>query len=212
MTKADEHFSIYVVEDDNSVLNSLCALLTAHGWVAIPCETAEHFLKIFQPDQKACMILDLRLPGMSGLQLQAHLNELTINLPIIVVTAHGDVPMAVEAMRAGAIDFIEKPAQESQLLEAIYSASGLLFNRAQPIVPQTIVADRLAKLTDREQEVLRHLLQGKLNKEIAAELSVSQRTIEVHRARVREKMQARGIADLIRMVGSSPVNGLSSYT
>lgn len=194
-------FSIYVVEDDEAVLKSLCALLKAHKYQTIPCPTAEHFLEIYDPDLKAIMILDLRLPGMSGPQLQTHLTDNGINLPIIIVTAHGDVPIAVQAMRAGAVDFIEKPAQEDHFLDAIKTASELLFNKQPPSISKKIVADRLAKLTDREREVLHHLLLGKLNKEIASELDVSQRTVEGHRSRIREKMHARGIADLIRMVG-----------
>ncbi|MEP3636915.1 MAG: LuxR C-terminal-related transcriptional regulator, partial [Paracoccaceae bacterium] len=119
----------------------------------------------------------------------------------VVITAHGDVPVAVKAMRAGAIDFIEKPASEAQLLEAVGMVSGLLFNRQLPTVSKKIIASRLEKLTDRERDVLDHLLMGKLNKEIANELDVSQRTVEGHRSRIREKMHARGVADLIRMLG-----------
>lgn len=201
MNNSNEQFSIYVVEDDTAVLKSLCALLDAHGHDTIPCSSAEQFLKIFEPERKACMILDLRLPGMSGTHLQGHLNDNGINLPIIVITAHGDVPIAVQAMRAGAIEFIEKPTSEERILAALATASGMLFNRQPNIVSKKIVADRLSKLTEREREVLNHLLLGKLNKEIANELGVSQRTVEGHRSRIREKMQARGIADLFRMLG-----------
>lgn len=201
MTNNDDSFSIYIVEDDDAVLKSLCALLNAHGHSTIPCSSAEQFLQVFDPDDRAFLILDLRLPGMSGTQLQSHLLENGIAIPIVVITAHGDVPIAVKAMRAGAIDFIEKPASEAQLLAALKTATGLLFNRQATVIPKKIVASRLAKLTDREREVLDQLLLGKLNKEIASELYVSQRTVEGHRSRIREKMQARGIADLIRMLG-----------
>jgi two-component system, LuxR family, response regulator FixJ len=201
MNSARERFSVYVVEDDASVLDSLCALLSAHGYVTVPCTSAERFLEVYSPERKACIMLDLRLPGMSGMQLQRHLGDIGVSIPIIVVTAHGDVPLAVQALRAGAIDFIEKPAQAERLLEALDIAGDLLYNRAPPYVPKAVVADRLAKLTEREREVLQHILQGKLSKEIAGELGVSQRTIEVHRSRIREKMQARGIADLVRMLG-----------
>lgn len=201
MTTTDEAIRVYVVEDDDPVLRSLCALLTAHGYQTVPCASAEEFLKTHDPSQKACLVLDLRLPGMSGMQLQARLAEMDIDIPIVVVTAHGDVPLAVKALRSGAIDFIEKPAQPDQLLEAVRSAAFVLRNQAPPDVPVKVVEHRLSKLTDREREVLRHLLQGKLNKEIAAELGISPRTVEVHRSRVREKMQARSIADLIRMLG-----------
>lgn len=201
MTENKELFSIYVVEDDIAVLNSLCALLHAHGHNTIPSKSAEQFLQIFDPSLKACLILDLRLPGMSGMQLQSHLIDNGIAIPIVVITAHGDVPVAVKAMRSGAIDFIEKPPSEENLLEAVKLASGLLFNRRPPILSKKIIANRLEKLTDRERDVLDQLLLGKLNKEIASELEVSQRTVEGHRSRIREKMHARSVADLIRMFG-----------
>lgn len=201
MTNSDEQFSIYVVEDDDAVLKSLCALLSAHGYETIPCTSAENFLQEFDPTRRACMILDLRLPGMSGTQLQTHLRDNGVIIPIVVITAHGDVPIAVKAMRAGAIDFIEKPASEDQILEAVKTASGMLFNRQPVLVSKKMIASRLEKLTDRERDVLDQLLMGKLNKEIANELNVSQRTVEGHRSRIREKMHARGIADLIRMLG-----------
>ena len=119
----------------------------------------------------------------------------------MIVTAHGDVPIAVQTLRAGAVDFIEKPAPQSRLLEAIGTASELIFAREPNRLSQQIIAQRLRSLTDREREVLEHLLKGKLNKEIAVELNVSQRTIEAHRARIREKTRTRGIVDLIRMFG-----------
>lgn len=201
MTKSDEVFSIYVVEDEPSVRKSLCALLESHGYETIPCETAEQFLEIFDPTIRACLILDLRLPGIGGIELQARMAEMNISLPTIILTAHGDVPVAIQTMRAGALDFIEKPARVEQLLEALETAGALLFNRKRPSVPKKIIAERLAKLTNRENEVLQHLLEGNLNKEISAKLGLSMRTVEVHRSRIREKMQARGIADLVRMLG-----------
>lgn len=199
--KLDHTLLVYVVEDDDAVLRSFCALLSSHGYATVPCKSAEDFLKKRDPDKKACMLLDVRLPGMSGTKLQSHLAEIDDDIPIIVVTAHGDVPMAVQAMRAGAIDFIEKPTEADRLLESISMAENLLTNQAAPELPKQVVSERLARLTEREKEVLHHLLQGKLNKEIAAILGISQRTIEVHRSRIREKMQVRGIADLIRMLG-----------
>jgi FixJ family two-component response regulator len=197
----NEKIWVYVIDDDPAVLKSLCALLNAHGYATTPCASAENFLRVYDPALKACLLLDMRLPGMSGAQLQAHLTQIGISLPTIILTAHGDVPVAVKSMRAGAIDFIEKPARVEEILAAIKLAAGMLFNRQPAMVSKKIVADRLSKLTDREKMVMHHLLQGKLNKEIANELGVSQRTVEGHRARIREKMQARGIADLIRMLG-----------
>lgn len=201
MSDLDEDFLVYLVEDDAAVLKSLGALLQAHGYKTKACGSAELFLENYDPQLKSCLVLDLQLPGLSGLQLQSHLRKIHVDIPIVVVTAHGDVSNAVQAMRSGAIDFIEKPAQPEKLLEAVRTASDILFSRQPPEVPQKIVVDRLAKLTDREREVLGYLLKGKLNKEIASELNLSQRTVEVHRSRIRDKMHARGIADLIRMIG-----------
>ena len=192
--------TVYVVDDDTAVLKSLCALLLAHGYQAIACQSAEEFLSVHDADAKACMLLDLRMPGMSGLELQAHLNDLGAKIPIIVVTGHGDVPVAVRAMKAGAIDFIEKPTPEDQLLTSLAMANEILDGRITRAVPAELVSVRLGKLTEREREVLDLLVVGKINKEIAEQLGVSQRTVEIHRARVREKMGARGIADLIRML------------
>ncbi|MBB4303340.1 FixJ family two-component response regulator [Rhodobium orientis] len=200
MVAPTRDFSIYVVEDDPSVLKSLCALLNSHGYTTIACDSSESFLEVYDPEVVACLVLDLRMPGMSGLELQAHLNSLDAHLPTIVVTGHGDVPIAVQAMKAGAIEFIEKPAQVEQLLDAVAVAGEILANRPPPSVPDDLVRERIAKLTEREREVLDHLVLGKLNKEIAQELGVSQRTIEIHRSRIREKMHARGISDLIRMM------------
>lgn len=191
---------IYVTDDNVSVLKSLCALLSSHGYETIACDSAEDFLVKYDKSRSACLLLDLRMPGMSGSELQVHLNEIGARLPTIVVTGHGDVPAAVKAIKGGAIDFIEKPVPEDQLLAAIEAARDVLAHRPAPTFPANVVAERLAKLTDREREVLDHLVQGKINKEIAGEFGISQRTVEVHRARIREKMDARGIADLIRML------------
>lgn len=201
MTRSDAGFSVYVVEDDGAVQKSLCAVLGSHGFETIACNSAEQFLDMYEPDRKACLILDLRLPGWDGTQLQDHLNEAGSNLPIIMLTAHGDVPVAVQCLHAGAIDFIEKPANIDRLIEALHLAGGTLFDQAVPSIPKRVVSERLSKLTSREHEVLEHLLGGNLNKEIAGKLGVSLRTVEVHRSRIKEKMQARGIADLIRMIG-----------
>lgn len=200
MTATDKDFCVYIVDDAPAVARSLCALLGSHGYATEPFGSAEEFLDGFDPDRKACLLLDLRMPGMSGIELQARLNESGIRIPIIIVTGHGDVPAAVRAMKAGAIDFIEKPSPEDRLLTAIDEAAGVLANRPRSIVPPEVVAERLAKLTTREREVLDHLVLGKINKEIAKDLSISQRTVEIHRSRIRAKMEARGLSDLIRML------------
>jgi RNA polymerase sigma factor (sigma-70 family) len=191
---------VYVVDDDPAVRNSLRALLIAHRFEAIACPTAEDFLSRFDRDTPACVLLDLRMPGMGGLELQGLLLKHGITVPVIVLTGHGDVPVAVRAMKAGAIDFIEKPATEDQLLAAIAQAHHTLAERGIPSLKADEVARRLGRLTTREREVLDLLVQGLTNKSIAEELGISQRTVEIHRARIREKLEARGLADLIRMV------------
>lgn len=196
-----EPISIYVVDGDPRALDAQTAVLSAEGYATIPCGSAEQFLKLFDPDLKACVVMELHLPGMSGSELQDYLASNGLDIPIVILTAHGDVPIAVQTLRAGAVDFIEKPAADSRLLEAIGIASELIFDRKPNRLPKQIIAQRLRSLTNRERQVLEHLLKGKLNKEIAVELNVSQRTIEAHRARIREKTRTRGIVDLIRMFG-----------
>ena len=196
-----EPISIYAVDGDPRALDAQTAVLSAEGYATIPCGSAEQFLKLFDPDLKACVVMELHLPGMSGSELQDYLASNGLDIPIVILTAHGDVPIAVQTLRAGAVDFIEKPAADSRLLEAIGIALELIFDRKPNRLPKQIIAQRLRSLTKRERQVLEHLLKGKLNKEIAVELNVSQRTIEAHRARIREKTRTRGIVDLIRMFG-----------
>jgi FixJ family two-component response regulator len=191
---------VYVVDDDAAVLRSCTILLGAHGYETVPCESAEAFLEAFDPASPAALLLDIRMPGMSGLDLQAHLNAQGITIPIILLTGHGDVRAAVRSLKAGAIDFIEKPADEGVLLAALREAEAVTRNAPRRTVPKADVAARLSLLTTREREVLDHLVLGKINKEIAETLGISQRTVEIHRARVRKKMKARGISDLIMML------------
>lgn len=195
-----ENRRVYVVDDDASVRTSLCALLSAHRYEPVAFATGEEFLQQVEPTIGLCAFLDLRMPGISGIDVQRFLAERASMLPIIILTAHGDVPLAVKAMKAGAIDFIEKPGSEAQLLAAIEAAGNHLANRPQSMVPQGVVSERVARLTGREKEVLDHLILGMTNKHIAKEFGISQRTIEIHRSRIREKMEARGLADLIRMM------------
>lgn len=199
-TEPSRHTRVYVVDDDLSVRTSLCALLTAHRYDAAAFASAEEFLDEPELGTGLCAFIDLRMPGLSGVELQKLLGERGIALPIVILTAYGDVPLAVEAMKAGAIDFIEKPATEAQLLGALEAAGNRLANRPQAAIPHGVISERLGRLTTREREVLDHLILGMTNKHIADELGISQRTIEIHRARIREKMEARGLADLIRMM------------
>ena len=191
---------VYVVDDDPGVLRSLTLLLRAHGHEVAPRASAAAFLESFDPERQACLLLDLRMPDMSGAELQSHLAVQGYRVPVIMLTAHADVPIAVRAMKQGAIDFILKPVDEERLLAAIDEARAVLANRPRRTVRPEVVAERLARLTAREREVLDHLVLGRLNKEIAQDLGISQRTVEIHRARIREKMEARGISDLIMML------------
>lgn len=199
-TDPSKNTRVYVVDDDSAVRTSLCALLTAHKLDAFSYGSAEQFLQQFEPEIALCAFVDLRMPGMDGIELQRFLSAKGVTLPVIILTAHGDVPLAVEAMKQGAIDFIEKPASEAQLLAAIEAAGNYLANRPQAMIAGGLVSDRLARLTGREREVLDHLILGMTNKHIAEQLGISQRTVEIHRSRIREKMEARGLADLIRMM------------
>ncbi|MGF7162950.1 FixJ family two-component response regulator [Rhodoligotrophos appendicifer] len=200
MVEAVERRLIYVVDDDISVRNSLCAFLTAHGFQTAAFSSAEDFLAEGNFEKCLCVFLDLRIGGMGGMEVQKLLTKKQIAIPVIILTAHGDVPLAVEAMKAGAVDFIEKPGSAAQFLEAIKAAANLLADRPQPAVPKAVVAERLARLTSRERVVLDHLVLGMTNKQIADDLGISQRTVEIHRARIREKMEARGLFDLIRLM------------
>lgn len=191
---------VYVVDDDAAVLRSCTILLQAHGYETTPCQSAKAFLEIYDLAKPSCLVLDIRMPEVSGLELQATLKSQGVRIPIIILTGHGDVPAAVKAIKNGAIDFIEKPANEATLLAALEEARNVLRNAPRQPVPKAEVAARLSLLTAREREVLDHLVLGKINKEIAETLGISQRTVEIHRARVREKMQARGISDLIQML------------
>lgn len=200
MRDTTERKLIYIVDDDESVRNSLGALLSAHGFETVMAPSGQEFLAELRPGETLCAFVDLRMPGLSGIELLNLLIAQGKAIPVVILTAHGDVPLAVEAMKAGAIDFIEKPGSEAQLLSAIEAAGNSLANRPQVRVSAKIVSERVARLTGGEKEVLDHLILGMTNKHIADELGISQRTVEIHRSRIREKMEARGLADLIRMM------------
>lgn len=191
---------VYVVDDDTGVLDAIRLLLRSVGLASRGFSSADEFLEAFDPEAHACIILDLRMPGMSGLELQARLRELGSVTPIIFVTAHGDVPSAVEAVKGGAVDFIQKPFQDQKLLDKIHQAlaqdAALRAERRR----KAEILERIRQLTPREAEVMALVVQGKMNKSIARELGISQRTVEIHRARVMEKMGARSVQELVQMI------------
>jgi two-component system response regulator FixJ len=192
---------VYVVDDDEAVRDSLSVLLRSVGYQAQTFESAVEFLESFDADQHGCLVADVRMPGMSGLDLQAALNKDGAELPIIFITGHGDVPMAVDAMKSGALDFIQKPFRDQDLLDRINQALQADSERRQSCEERSVVRARLAALTPREREVMDRVVKGQANKVIALDLGVSQRTVEIHRARVMQKMHARSLAELVTLAG-----------
>ena len=191
---------VHIVEDDEAVRESLQLVLESIGYRVSVYDSANRFIEAWNPDMAGCLVLDIRMPGMNGMELQRRLNERNSILPIIFVTGHGDVPMAVEAMQQGAVDFVQKPYREQELLEKIERAFRLDAENRQSLQSRQDITVRLSSLTPRELEVLRLMVEGKANKVIAIDLSISQRTVEIHRARVMEKLGANSLAHLVRMV------------
>jgi two-component system, LuxR family, response regulator FixJ len=191
---------VFIVDDDEAVRSSLRLLIKSVGLVPSALGSAREFLEKYDPAQPGCLVLDVRMPAMSGLELQEQLNRHGAVIPVIFITGHGDVPMAVEAMQAGAFDFLQKPFRDQDLIDRIQRA--LEKDRANRAVlnERSLIRERLESLTPREREVLQMVSSGKPNKIMAADLGVSQRTVEIHRARVMEKMGASSLAQLVRMV------------
>ncbi len=200
--------SVYVVEDDDAVRDSLQMVLESVGYKVFPYPTGNAFLEAWHADMGGCMLLDIRMPGINGMELQRKLNERNSILPIIFITGHGDVPMAVEAMQHGAFDFVQKPYREQELLEKIEHAIALDRDNRQGLQERQLIRTRVESLTPRELDVLRLMVEGRANKVIAADLDISQRTVEIHRARVMEKLAAKSLAHLVRMVMAVGDDGL----
>jgi FixJ family two-component response regulator len=190
---------VYVVDDEPLVCLSLKRLLRSVGIEAHTFGSALEFLHSKRPDAPGCLILDVRLPGLSGPDLQAELAARKITLPIIFVTGHGDIPMSVRAMKAGAVEFLTKPYREQELLEAIQRAIDHDGITRQHSAELHVLQERYALLTPRERQVFPCVTSGLLNKQIAAELGASEKTIKVHRGQVMQKMEAKSLADLIHM-------------
>jgi two-component system response regulator FixJ len=191
---------VFIVDDDAGVRASVRMLLKSIGIAATPLASAQEFLESFDPAQPGCLVLDIRMPGMSGLELQQQLNLRGATIPVIFVTGHGDVPMAVEAMRHGAFDFLQKPFRDQELIDRIQRALAHDGQIRAAMRRHDEIHARLGSLTARETEVLKLLTEGHPNKVMAAKLGVSQRTVEIHRAHVMEKMAAGSLAELVRMV------------
>ena len=192
--------TVYVVDDDEAVRSSLRMLIRSVGLQARAFGLATEFLETYDPDLPGCVVLDVRMPGMSGLEMQQELNRRGATIPVVFITGHGDVPMAVEAMQAGAVDFIQKPFRDQDLLDRINQALEKDAGSRRMLAERNMIRKRLESLTPREREVLDLVVAGKANKVIAGDLNLSQRTVEIHRARVMEKMEAHSLAHLVRMV------------
>lgn len=190
---------VYVVDDDQAVRDSLRWLIESIGHQVNTYGNAQAFLDDYDPDRPGCIVLDVRMPGMSGLDLQDRLRERGIQIPIIVITGHGDVPMAVRAMKSGALDFVEKPFSDQVLLERIQQALDLDSEYREKHQRIRDIAARHASLTPREREVMDQVVAGHANKVIAYELGVSMKTVEAHRGKVMRKMKARSLSDLVQM-------------
>ena len=191
--------TVYVVDDDEAVRDSLQWLLEGKGYRVRCFESAEAFLSRYDPREVACLIVDIRMGGMTGLELQSRLIETKSPLPIVFITGHGDVPMAVDSMKKGAMDFIQKPFNETHLVDLV---ERMLDRAKDTFVEYQLAASRdalLGKLTLRESQVLERIVAGRLNKQIADDLGISIKTVEAHRANIMEKLSANTVADLLKI-------------
>ena len=196
---------VFVVDDDRSIREATQSLLASVGLRVETFVTAQEFLGAKRPDAPSCLVLDVRLPGLSGLDLQRELAAAGTPVPIVFITGHGDIPMSVQAMKAGAVEFLTKPFRDQQLLDAIQQAieRDRVERRRRTEVVE--LRRRFESLTPREREVMEHVIAGKLNKQIAFDLGVSEKMVKVHRGRVMEKMRAGSLAELVRLADEGGV-------
>jgi len=198
---------VFVIDDEPSVRRSLSRLLKAAGYDVEVFASAQDFLLHESDEELACLVLDVKMPGLNGLELQEALTAANRHVPIIFVTGHGDIPTSVRAMRGGATDFLSKPFDADNLIAAIERALETARKQLKEEAERREIEQRLAELTPREQEVLRHVITGELNKQIAGNLGASEKTIKVHRGRVMRKMQAHSVAELVRLCEKLGIRG-----
>jgi RNA polymerase sigma factor (sigma-70 family) len=205
--------TVYVVDDDQATRKSLRWLVETLGVPVQTFHSGASFLDSYDPSQPGCLVLDVMMGGMSGLELQKELNERNIEIPVIVLTGYGDVPTAVRALKNGAVEFLEKPFDGEVLLEQVRRALELDATRRRERDAGEVVRQRLGKLTPREAEILKLVVEGLSSKEIATQLDVSFKTVEAHRAKIMKKMEANGVAQLVRMVvTSTDIGGQAAAT
>jgi FixJ family two-component response regulator len=193
---------VHIVDDNNAVRESLGDLLRSMDYQVTLYGSASEFLKVELPDVPACLVLDVRLPGTSGLELQEYLTRINIRLPVILMTGHGDVPMSVKGMKAGAVDFLTKPIRDQDLLDAVAAAIRMDQDRRQETAQIARLRERYALLTPRERQVMALVASGLMNKQVANELSISEVTVKMHRGSVMRKLGAKSLAMLARIAAA----------
>ena len=194
--------TVFVVDDDQAVRRFVCGLIKSVDILVESYASAKDFLDSYEPGHPGCLLLDIRMPGMSGLELQQELDRRAIDLPVIILTGHGNVQVAVNAMKAGAVDFIEKPFNNELLLDRIQRALSDSVKACETRLEQGEIKARMARLTPREREVLERVIAGDTNKGVARRLGISDKTVELHRSQVMEKMKAGSLAALVKMVSA----------
>jgi FixJ family two-component response regulator len=190
--------TVFLVDDEPGMLKALTRLLKAEGFTVRAFTSAKTFLESYQPETPSCLVLDVAMPGLNGLELQQRLTRPGVRLPIVFLTGHGDIPMSVQAIKAGATDFLTKPANDADLLRAVRAALQRAAEQRDLMAEAVLLRQRYASLTPREREVMSHVVAGQLNKQVADDLGIGEHTVKVHRARVMEKMGVESFPDLVR--------------
>lgn len=197
--------TIYIVDDDPDVLHAMSMLLQSTGLTTDTHNSGQEFLNRNIPQLVGCVILDVRMPNMSGLQLQLEIKRQNPNLPVVFVTGHGDVPMAVQAMKNGAIEFLQKPFRDQEFIDCVHRALDINNKATNELEHLRSIQERISSLTKREHQIMRHIADGDMTKVIANKLNISPRTVEIHRARAMEKMNVKTVAQLVHMVMESEI-------
>ncbi len=190
--------TVFLLDDEPGMVKALTRLLKAEGFTVRAFTSVKTFLESYHPEATSCLVLDVAMPELNGLELQKRLTQAGILLPIVFLTGHGDIPMSVQAIKAGALDFLTKPVRDSDLLRAVRAALQRAAEQRDLISQTALLRQRYSSLTPREREVMAHVVGGQLNKQVAGDLGVGEHTIKVHRARVMEKMGVESLADLVR--------------